>query len=94
MLASGERPALLQLLSGPNNGKKMALTRSITRLGKPGEQSAAIAKRPQGYFIMHLGGSALQPLLNGKKVGTQAAKLTHEDVIEMGKIRMKVMIPS
>ena len=93
-VASGEKPALLQLLSGPNNGKKMALTKSITRLGKPGEQVAAIAKRPQGYFIMHLGGNTPQPILNGSNVGTQATALTHGDIIEVGKIRMKIMIPS
>ena len=94
LLASGEKPALLQLLSGPNNGKKMALNKSITRLGKPGEQVAAIAKRPQGYFIMHLGGDTPQPLLNGTKVSTQATVLAHGDIIEMGKVRMKIMIPS
>lgn len=87
------RPALLQLLSGPNNGKKMALNKSITRLGKPGEQVAAIAKRPAGYFIMHLGGDTPQPQLNGSGVGTQAVALKHGDIIEVGKIRMKIMIP-
>lgn len=93
--ASGaERPALLQLLSGPNNGKKMALNKSITRLGKPGEQVAAIAKRPAGYFIMHLGGNTPQPVVNGSTVGTQASELKHGDIIEVGKIRMKIMIPS
>lgn len=89
-----ERPALLQLLSGPNNGKKMALTKSITRLGKPGEQVAAIAKRPAGYFVMHLGGNTPQPIVNGANVGTQATELKHGDIIEVGKIRMKILIPS
>jgi len=63
----------------------MALNKSITRLGKPGEQVAAIAKRPQGYFIMHLGGSTAQPILNGSNVGTQATSLKHGDIIEVGK---------
>lgn len=94
IVASGEKPALLQLLNGPNNGKKMALNKSITRLGKPGEQVAAIAKRPQGYFIMHLGGNTAQPVLNGTGVGTQATALKHGDIIEVGKTRMKIMIPS
>lgn len=93
-VASGHNPALLQLLSGPNNGKKMALTKSITRLGKPGEQVAAIAKRPGGYFVMHLGGNTPQPVVNGSTVGTQATELKHGDIIEVGKVRMKIMIPS
>lgn len=87
------RSALLQLMSGPNEGKKMALDQSITRLGKPGEQVAAIARRPQGYFIMHLGGDTPQPVVNGAKVSTQAFKLKHGDVIEVGKVQMKILIP-
>lgn len=93
-VAAGLKPALLQLLSGPNNGKKMALTKSITRLGKPGEQVAAIAKRPAGYFVMHLGGNTPQPVVNGSTVGTQATELKHGDIIEVGKIRMKILIPT
>lgn len=84
----------MQLISGPNNGKKLALTKSITRLGKPGEQVAAIARRPQGYFIMHLGGNTPQPELNGTRVGTQATALKHGDIIEVGQVRMKILIPS
>lgn len=93
-LKPGEKPALLQMISGPNNGKKVALTKSITRLGKPGEQFAAIAKRPQGYFLMHLGGNTPQPKLNDKTVGTQAQSLTHGDIVEVGNVRMKILIPS
>ena len=93
-LKPGEKPALLQMISGPNNGKKLALTKSITRLGKPGEQFAAIAKRPQGYFLMHLGGNTPQPKLNDKTVGTQAQGLSHGDIVEVGNVRMKILIPS
>lgn len=93
-MKADERSALLQLLSGPNKGKKMALTQSITRLGKSGEKVAAIAKRPQGYFIMHLASTPLHSFLNGEKVGAKAAELKHGDIIEVGTIRMKIMVPS
>jgi pSer/pThr/pTyr-binding forkhead associated (FHA) protein len=91
--AREERPAYLELTSGPNQGKKLALNQAITRLGKPGEQVAAIAKRPQGYFIMHLGGDIPPPLLNGAKVGTQATLLKHGDLIVLGKVQMTIRIP-
>lgn len=87
-----KQEALLQLLSGPDSGKKMALTKSITRLGKPGEQVAAIARRPGGYFLMHLGGNTAQPVLNGEAVSAPVTLLNDGDVIAMGKIQLKFLL--
>lgn len=84
--------AILELISGPDAGKKMALTKSISRLGKPGEQVAAIARRPGGYFLMHLGGNTAQPALNGEAVSAPVTLLNEGDVIELGKIRMKFLL--
>lgn len=43
---------------------------------------------------MHLGGNTPQPELNGTRVGTQATALKHGDIIEVGQVRMKILIPS
>ncbi|MDP3635865.1 MAG: FHA domain-containing protein, partial [Azonexus sp.] len=43
--------AAIQLLNGPNVGKELDLTKTLTTLGKPGLQVAVIARRPHGYFI-------------------------------------------
>src|SRR6266705_2384100 len=47
---AAQKNAALQLLSGPNAGKELDLTKPLTTLGKPGVQVAVITRRPQGFF--------------------------------------------
>lgn len=81
--------ARLVVANGPNKGKGMALTKAVTRLGKPGHQAAAIAKRPQGYFFVNVGAEgAATPILNGGKVPIGAVKLKDGDKITLGNIEL------
>lgn len=79
--------AAVQLLNGPNAGKELDLTKTLTTLGKPGMQVAVIARRPHGYFITHVEGAQF-PLLNGKSLDAQAHPLADHDVIEIAGIKM------
>lgn len=79
--------AAIQLLNGPNAGKELDLTKTLTTLGKPGLQVAVIAKRPHGYFITHVEGSQF-PVVNGKSLDAQAYPLGDHDVIEIAGIKM------
>ncbi len=79
--------AAVQLLNGPNDGKELDLTKTLTTLGKPGMQVAVIARRPHGYFITHVEGAQF-PLLNGKSLDAQAHPLADHDVIEIAGIKM------
>ena len=79
--------AAVQLLNGPNAGKELDLTKTLTTLGKPGLQVAVIARRPHGYFITHVEGAQF-PLLNGKSLDAQAHPLADHDVIEIAGIKM------
>ena len=69
------RTGTIQILSGPNAGKELPLTKPLTTLGKPGVQVAVIAKRPQGYFITHVEGANF-PVVNGKALDAQAITST------------------
>jgi len=80
--------AAIQLLNGGNAGRELALTKSLTTLGKPGVQVAVIAKRPQGYFITHVEGSQF-PILNGQMLDAQAHPLKDHDVIEIAGVKME-----
>src|SRR5574343_623826 len=79
--------AAVQLLNGPNAGKELDLTKTLTTLGKPGMQVAVIAKRPNGYYITHVEGASF-PLLNGNPLDAQAHPLADRDVIEIAGIKM------
>jgi predicted component of type VI protein secretion system len=80
--------AALQLLTGPNAGKEIELTKNLTTLGKPGVQVAVITRRPQGYFITHVEGANF-PVLNGKQLDNQARQLNDHDVIELAGVKME-----
>ena len=82
--------ARLQVLSGQFAGRELELVKALTTLGRPGVQVAAITRRADGYFIIHVE-SALEnnfPLVNGTAVGPQAHKLSDNDVIELAGVKM------
>jgi pSer/pThr/pTyr-binding forkhead associated (FHA) protein len=83
-----QKNAALQLLSGPNAGKELDLTKPLTTLGKPGVQVAVITRRPQGFFITHVEGASF-PVVNGKALDAQAHALNDHDVIELAGIKME-----
>jgi predicted component of type VI protein secretion system len=90
------KAAKLQILNGANAGKEIELTKALTTIGKPGTQVAAITRRPQGYFVIHVeGGSGNQtPIINGKNIGTQATALKDHDVIEVAGVKMEFFLAS
>src|SRR6185369_3243710 len=80
--------AAIQLLNGPNAGKELELTKTLTTLGKPGLQVAVIARRPHGYFLTHVEGKQF-PIVNGAVLDAQAHPLGDHDVIEIAGIKME-----
>ncbi|MCK9283308.1 MAG: FHA domain-containing protein [Rhodocyclaceae bacterium] len=85
--------ASIQVLTGGNAGRELALTKSLTTLGKPGVQVAVIARRPVGYFITHVEGAQF-PIVNGVTLDAQAHPLKDHDVIELAGVKMEFFIKS
>ncbi len=48
------RPAKLQVLSGQFAGRELELAKTLTTLGRPGVQVAAISRRADGYYVVHV----------------------------------------
>ncbi len=92
--ASEEKPAQaislarIQVQNGSNAGKELALSKDLTRIGRPGVQVAAISRRAEAYFVIHVEGTQ-RPLVNDKIVGDEAARLDDQDVIEIAGVKMK-----
>jgi hypothetical protein len=82
--------AKLQVLSGTFAGRELALTKALTTLGRPGVQVAAITRRAEGYFIVHVesGEENDFPLVNGTSIGPQARTLHDNDVIQLAGVKM------
>ena len=92
---NGEQPtalpkAKLQVLSGAFAGRELELNKALTTLGRPGVQVAAITRRADGYFIVHVdsGKPNDYPHVNGSPTGEQARKLSDNDVILLAGVKM------
>ncbi len=90
--ADGRAPkkAKLQVLSGVFAGRELELNKALTTLGRPGVQVAAITRRSDGYFIVHVESDKDNdyPLVNGASIGAQARRLTDNDVIQLAGVKM------
>jgi pSer/pThr/pTyr-binding forkhead associated (FHA) protein len=82
--------AKLQVLSGAFAGRELELNKALTTLGRPGVQVAAISRRADGFFIIHVdsGTPGDYPLVNGTAIGQQARKLSNNDVIQLAGVKM------
>jgi len=88
--AAALKKAKLQVLSGAFAGRELELNKALTTLGRPGVQVAAITRRSEGYFIVHVdsGKSEDFPLVNGSPIGAQATRLNDNDVIQLAGVKM------
>jgi pSer/pThr/pTyr-binding forkhead associated (FHA) protein len=82
--------AKLQVLSGAFAGRELELTKALTTLGRPGVQVAAITRRAEGYYIVHVesGKEGDYPLVNAQPIGPQARKLNDNDVVQLAGVKM------
>jgi len=85
--------AHLKILTGNNVGKKLALTKALTTMGKSGGNSAAISYRPDGYYIMMIEGDGTAatsaPTLNNGAISADAVKLTTGDIVAIGGTKLE-----
>ncbi len=84
------KKAKLQVLSGAFAGRELEITKALTTLGRPGVQVAAITRRGEGYYIVHVESGKPDdfPLVNGSPIGAQATPLSDNDVIQLAGVKM------
>src|ERR1700690_529973 len=82
--------AKLQGLSGAFAGRELELTKALTTLGRPGVQVAAITRRSEGYFIVHVdsGKEKGSPQVTGVPIGPQARRLNDNDGVQLAGVKM------
>ena len=78
------------MLSGQFAGRELELAKTLTTLGRPGVQVAAISRRADGYFVVHVESSKPGdfPLVNGQPIGPQARRLQDNDVLTLAGVKM------
>ena len=81
--------ACIRVIEGAHAGKTYPLIKSLTTIGRPDIQVAAIARGADGYSIVHVDGDSL--MVNGKSIGTAVLPLAHLDIIEFRDAKVRFM---
>lgn len=79
--------AEIQVLNGPAAGRTLELAKKLTTVGKAGGDVAVITRRPGGYFLAPVEGQT--PLVNGRRLDTQAYSLNDHDIIELAGVKLE-----
>jgi hypothetical protein len=83
--------AMVRVLSGAATGREVALTKPVTKVGKPGVAIAAITQTAQGYDVHQVDGAS--PVhLNGKPLGNQSVALETGDLLELAGTQMRFLV--
>lgn len=80
--------ATIRVVSGSAAGRDLVLTKVVTTVGKPGVAVAAITKRPSGYVVAQVDGTA-QVLLNGQALSPTPVPLQAGDHIDVAGTKMQ-----
>jgi hypothetical protein len=82
--------AKIQVLSGSMAGRDLAINKTLTTLGRPGEQVIAITKRGGAHYIVQVdckpGGPSAK--INGEQLTGPARQLTDNDIIELMDVKI------
>ncbi|GAA4024136.1 hypothetical protein GCM10022212_22110 [Actimicrobium antarcticum] len=88
--ATASSPApmpVIRILTGPDAGREVNLTKSLTTIGCPGVQVAVITRRPQGFLITHVEGD-VYPLVNSISIGAGATPIESGCVLDLSGTEM------
>lgn len=83
--AVGSDLASIDIMNGAKAGQTMPIRKSVTTLGRPGIQIAAIMRRPDGYYFMHVESDAHveHPTLNLQPIGDDPVPLQDGDDMQV-----------
>lgn len=85
--AGVERQGTIFVLGGPNSGRRIELTKSVTNLGKTGKHAGIITRTDDGYILA--AGEGERPTLNGRPVHRTGSKLKNGDIIDIAGTRLQ-----
>jgi predicted component of type VI protein secretion system len=76
--------ATLHFFRGPYKGDSKVIDRSLYTIGQPGGEVAAIARRPQGFYLLPITSSSHPKINNIEVEGGSGVQLSEGDVVEVG----------
>lgn len=91
---SRSRGAVIEIKNGAKSGQILPIDKPVTTLGRPGIQIAAIMRKPDGYFLMHIESddSVERPTLNADSIGDEPVLLHSGDELNVAGIDVEFML--
>lgn len=88
------RGAVIEIKNGAKSGQILPIDKPVTTLGRPGIQIAAIMRKPDGYFLMHIESddSVERPTLNRDAIGDEPVMLHSGDELNVAGIDVEFML--
>lgn len=92
--ASRSVTAVIEIKNGAKSGQVLPIDKPVTTLGRPGIQIAAIMRKPDGYFLMHIESddSVERPTLNHDAIGDEPVLLHSGDELNVAGIDVEFML--
>ena len=92
--ALAQTGAVIEIKNGAKSGQVLPIDKPVTTLGRPGIQIAAIVKKPEGYFLMHIesDGKVDPPRLNSNSIGDEPVLLRSGDALNVAGIDVQFML--
>ena len=86
--------AVIEIQNGAKSGQVLPIDKPVTTLGRPGIQIAAIMRKPDGYFLMHIESddSVDMPTLNRDTIGDDPVMLNSGDRLNVAGIDVEFML--
>ncbi len=86
--------AIIEVKNGAKAGQILPIQKSVTTLGRPGIQIAAIMKKPEGYFFMHIESEddCKPPRHNQSSLGEEPVLLKSGDSLTVADISVQFML--
>ena len=86
--------AVIEIKNGAKSGQILPIDKPVTTLGRPGIQIAAIMRKPDGYFLMHIESddSVDRPTLNRDAIGDEPVLLHSGDELNVAGIDVEFML--
>lgn len=86
--------AVIEIKNGAKSGQILPIDKPVTTLGRPGIQIAAIMRKPDGYFLMHIESddSVDRPTLNLDSIGDEPVMLHSGDRLNVAGIDVEFML--
>ncbi|MCA0326853.1 MAG: FHA domain-containing protein [Proteobacteria bacterium] len=88
--SSDRRGPRVRVLTGKSAGRELELTKVVSTVGKPGLSVASITRKAHGFDLARVEGVHM-PTVNGVALDGSPITLKHQDLIELGGIRLEFL---